>query len=88
MTREGRGFFLSLPALFKMELFNPANRREKIMTMQQFIEENREKLIEFIERIARIDSIDTSFNEDREIELWILNDEGLYLWALESGVDV
>ena len=53
------------------------------MTFKQFIRENRKEIDAAIRRVvpgARID------NEERR--LWILNDEGLYLWARGAGVKI
>ena len=54
------------------------------MTMEQFIEENRAELVDAISGSmgSRTVSID-----DEDIENWILNDEGLYNWAMSAGVD-
>ena len=49
------------------------------MTIEAFIEENRAVLL---------DIIGNSAADDDEIELWISNEEGLYLWAQSEGVDV
>jgi len=52
---------------------------EDTMTMQKFIDMNRRELLA---------SMTGPHTDDDEIELWILNDEGLYEWARSSGVDV
>jgi hypothetical protein len=52
-------------------------------TIQQFIEENREELTEYIDTGHPDYEID-----DDEIEMWIMNDEWLYNWATNGGVEV
>lgn len=47
------------------------------MTMRAFIRANRAEIT------AR-----TGAANDRERELWVLNDEGLYRWARRCGVPV
>ena len=54
-------------------------------TMAQFIETNREELVRLI--VAYVPNIRQPL-DDEDLEQWIANDEGLYLWAQESGVDV
>lgn len=46
-------------------------------SMRDFIRENREELTRL-----------TGATNDREREMWIANDEGLYNWARRSGVDI
>jgi len=54
------------------------------MTMKAFIRQNREH----IDRVIKL-STDPMFRiNDEERRQWILNDEGLYSWAKESGVKV
>ena len=48
------------------------------MTIEQFINDNREEIDTFI---------DSPYKDDEERELWVLNDEYLYNLALESGVE-
>lgn len=50
------------------------------MTLKQFIKENKAELDACIKRVS-----DVRLN-DSERRLWILNDEGLYLWAKREGV--
>jgi uncharacterized pyridoxamine 5'-phosphate oxidase family protein len=52
-------------------------------SLTQFIKDNREELVATIRRACPNCRIDNS-----EIRLWILNDEGLYLWAKSEGVIV
>ncbi len=53
------------------------------MTLQAFIKENRKEIDRCIERVV------PSFpRNDEERRLWILNDEGLYLWARSEGVKI
>lgn len=56
----------------------------KSKSMRQFIKENRNELNRLIWAAA--------FNQhrlnDREREMWILNDERLYRWARSAGVRI
>jgi len=53
------------------------------MTLQTFIKENREELDKYIAKTH------PNFpKNDEERRLWILNDEGLYLWARSEGVKI
>ena len=56
----------------------------KSKSMRQFIKENRNELNRLIWAAA--------FNQhrlnDREREMWILNDEYLYCWARSEGVQL
>ena len=53
------------------------------MTLEEFIAERRKSIEAHIRRqVPNIECIDTEECED-----WILNDEYLYNWALEEGVD-
>jgi hypothetical protein len=53
------------------------------MILEEFIEQNRSELKRNIQEIA---PARRSLDDD-ELALWVLNDEDLYNWALESGVD-
>lgn len=53
------------------------------MKMQEFIKKNREELDSCIKRVCS----NVSLN-DRERQMWILNDEGLYRWARSEGVKI
>ena len=55
------------------------------MTMQDFLKENRAELDKAIRRA--LDNPDFQLN-DHERRLWVLNDEGLYLWAKREGVKI
>lgn len=56
------------------------------MRLQTFIKENRTKLDACI---ARALNLDTNPNaNDRERELWVLNDESLYRWAQSEGCTI
>jgi len=52
------------------------------MIMKQFIKENREELDSCIRRA--LGNSEYRLN-DEERRQWIMNDEGLYLWARSSG---
>ena len=49
------------------------------MEIEEFIEEHRATLK---------GNIPVDNPDDDEIEIWILNDEGLYEWAVSEGVEV
>ena len=53
------------------------------MTLREFIKENREEI-----DIAIRNKLPGARIDDRERKLWVLNDEGLYHWAKESGVRI
>lgn len=55
----------------------------KRRALRQFIRDNRKELDEYILRVCP----NLRLN-DRERRLWILNEEGLYRWALSEGVKV
>jgi len=55
------------------------------MKIEDFIEENRRGLVNIIRTESGINEY---IPDDDEIELWILNDEGLYNWALDNDVDI
>ena len=52
-------------------------------TIYEFIEEHRQKLQKLIHSQTQNCNID-----DDEIELWINNDEDLYNWCRDCGVDI
>lgn len=56
------------------------------MTLRQFIRENRAELDAAIARALGRDS--NPIPNDREREMWVRNDEGLYHWARSEGVRV
>ena len=59
------------------------------MTLKQFIRENKEDIDIVIEMRTEGRNINTDlFNRynNRERELWVKNDQALYLWAKDSGV--
>jgi hypothetical protein len=54
----------------------------KYKSRRTFIKEHKPMLLQYIkDKIKRQPS-------EREIELWILNDESLYLWAKSEKVDI
>ena len=55
------------------------------MTLKQFIRKNKEALDLYIEDQCESLGI-KSYKNNRERELWIRNDEALYLWAKSEGV--
>lgn len=56
------------------------------MTLKQFIRENRAELDAAIARALHQEKNPRPNDEERR--LWILNDEGLYLWARREGVRI
>lgn len=53
-------------------------------SLTQFIKENRGQLVAAIRNaVPNITGID-----NREIRMWVLNDEGLYNWAKSEGVKI
>jgi len=50
-------------------------------SMKDFIKENRQEIDSAIRRVCNNCQLN-----DEERRLWILNDEGLYLWAKSEGV--
>ena len=56
------------------------------MSLKQFITENRAELDACIARAIGRDT--NPYPNDGERRLWILNDEGLYRWARQSGVRI
>jgi hypothetical protein len=54
-----------------------------MMTLKQFIRDNRDELDRAIHSVVP----EVRLN-DEERRLWILNDEGLYLWARGEGVRI
>jgi len=57
--------------------------RDVAMNTTDFISQNQKKIDEHIRAVVPTADID-----DAERELWVLNDEGLYLWAKSEGVDI
>ena len=53
------------------------------MTVYYWITENYQELVELIKSMG----INTSDIDMDELENWVLNDEGLYNWALSNGVN-
>lgn len=47
------------------------------MTLKQFIKDHRQEIDQ---------ATKSTIKNDEEREMWILNDEGLYLWAKSEGV--
>ena len=53
------------------------------MTLRDFIRDNRTELDAVIHR--RVPELRLN---DREREMWVLNDQDLYLWARREGVEI
>lgn len=54
------------------------------MTLQEFIDNNRAELDSLIREAINQPNFEL---DDDERELWVMNDEGLYNWALSEGVE-
>lgn len=54
------------------------------MKLKEFIQQNRDVIDECIHEACR----NAQIYDDDEREMWIMNDEGLYLWACESVEDL
>jgi hypothetical protein len=52
-------------------------------SLRQWIKENRQEIDKCIKRVC-----DNCRIDDNERRLWVLSDEGLYLWAKGDGVNV
>ena len=55
------------------------------MTLQEFIDKHRGELTKYIETWPGI-CVECDIDDD-ERELWIANDESLYNWAKNEGVE-
>lgn len=53
------------------------------MTLNKFIKEHRNEIDAAIRRVC-----DNCRFNDKERRLWVLNDEGLYLWARAEGAEI
>ena len=54
------------------------------MDIYKFIKQNEAQLKKMIkQKVPNAQAID-----ENEMRLWILNDEGIYNWAKQSGVDI
>lgn len=53
-------------------------------SLRQWIKENRKEIDAVILRVCP----NIRWLNDGERRLWVLNDEGLYLWARSEGVNV
>ena len=60
--------------------------RRSIMTLREFIRENRKELDECIANALGEEK--NPIANDKERRLWILNDESLYRWARQCGVKI
>jgi hypothetical protein len=56
-----------------------------VLTLNQFIRKNRKEIDKCIEK-ALGGPEQHRYRNDEERRLWVLNDEGLYLWARSEGV--
>ena len=67
-------------------MINQLNRKDGTMTIKQFIDRNWKELQNYIN--AETNCYHLADLDYDEAELWIMNDEHLYLWAKDDGVDV
>jgi hypothetical protein len=58
------------------------------MTIHAFIRENRTEIDRAIARAMGRTVEELPHRNDRERRLWVLNDEGLYEWARQGGVNL
>lgn len=54
------------------------------MTLENFIKENKTLIDEVIKDVCKSHDV---YIDDEERELWVLNDEGLYNFAIDCGVE-
>ena len=55
-----------------------------MISLQTFVDRNRDELVQLIWNAYKFNVRD----DDEELKLWVLNDESLYVWAQNEGVDV
>lgn len=60
--------------------------RRRTKSLSQFIRDNRAELDRIIAGALKRDR--NPYPNDAERRLWVLNDEGLYLWARREGVNI
>lgn len=53
------------------------------MELETFVEEHRQEIDDYIHTVNPNQEID-----DEERENWVMNDEGIYEWALNEGVNI
>jgi hypothetical protein len=58
-------------------------KKGDIMTLKQFIKENRAEIDQYIRRACT----NCKLNDEERRE-WVRNDEGLYMWARGEGVRI
>jgi hypothetical protein len=56
------------------------------MELYEFIEENRQEIDDHIAHTLGVDENPMPDYEEREA--WVMNDEGLYNWAISEGVEI
>ena len=52
------------------------------MSIEEWVEQHRDELVEIIPVKNK------SLLDDEELEMWVMNDEGLYNWAISEGVEI
>jgi hypothetical protein len=62
-----------------------ARKTQTTKTLGDFVAEHRGELKELIKEHMGCRAYDLM---DGDLEDWVLNDEGLYNWALNEGVDI
>ena len=60
-------------------------KKENTMSINTFIKENREEISQLIAEHYGENCRPTNDDDRRD---WVLNDEGLYLWARSEGVRI
>ena len=58
-------------------------KEKETKSMDSFIQENKSEIDSYILNKSPNNRLD-----DDEREMWIMNDEGLYLWAKREGVEI
>lgn len=53
------------------------------MTLRDFIKQNKDEIDTYIKSVVPENKLN-----DKERQLWIMNDEGLYNWAKAEGVRI
>lgn len=53
------------------------------MTIKSFIQQHRQEIDQIVKQYYRVD-----ITNDRARHEWLLNDEGLYVWAQREGVNI
>ena len=58
-------------------------KQRQCMTIKSFIQQHRQEIDQIVKQYYRVD-----ITNDRARHEWLLNDEGLYVWAQREGVNI